>query len=252
MYALKRCRYILLLITVCLINTAHAQLKSAPYEISVGLGVSNYMGDLTPSVMGSFKKIKPAFSIAGSKMVSNYMSLRMQILHSTVNCNDAWYTTPAYRALRNFKFSTVLTELSMTGVYNIAGTNLETNYQPRMMPYITAGIALSKTNIKRDWSQTSPIFFSLKSNNEQNLATDISHTPPRYMVAFPMGLGIRSALNNQWSMTLEGQYRLLLTDYLDGFSYAANPQERDGYYTIQAGIVYRWGKSGSVKCPRKP
>ena len=251
MDALKRSGFILLLLNTCFYQTLLAQIKTPKYEIAMAAGFSNYMGDLTPSLAGSFKGLKPSIAIAGMKLLSNYLGIRGQLLLSKLNHHDAWYQTPAYKPLRNFNFTSSLSEFSITGVYTISGANFETYDQPKFNPYITAGIAVAKTNITRNWSQTNPAFLSLKVDNAQNLAKDNATTPPRWIFALPFGVGIRTALHPQWSLTLEGQYRLLFTDYLDGFSYAANPKENDGYYTIQLGIIYRWSNSGSVKCPRK-
>jgi hypothetical protein len=39
------------------------------------------------------------------------------------------------------------------------------------------------------------------------------------------------------------------TDYLDGFSQAANPTENDHYGIYSIGAVYRIGKKNTLACP---
>ena len=65
----------------------------------------------------------------------------------------------------------------------------------------------------------------------------------------PVGAGIRYNLSPRIALTAEGSYRLVFTDYLDGFSVAANPKQNDHYHTMNVGVVYRLGKKNKLDCP---
>jgi len=62
-------------------------------------------------------------------------------------------------------------------------------------------------------------------------------------------LGVRYGITEKLSFSLEGTYRILDTDYLDGFSKAANPDKKDHYHTIMAGLIYSFGKRNRFACP---
>jgi hypothetical protein len=40
------------------------------------------------------------------------------------------------------------------------------------------------------------------------------------------------------------------TDYLDGFTKAANPSKKDHYYTHTIGLIYSFGEKNTLACPK--
>jgi hypothetical protein len=48
---------------------------------------------------------------------------------------------------------------------------------------------------------------------------------------------------------MEGTYRLMRTDYLDGFSKSANPNLKDHYSSITIGAAYKFGNKEKYGCP---
>jgi hypothetical protein len=91
--------------------------------------------------------------------------------------------------------------------------------------------------------------FTSTDNVQTGLSTDISHRLPKVLPVIPAGLGGRYAVTNKISLTLETSYRLSYTDYLDGFSKSANPNQRDHYFSHTIGILYSFGKKSGIDCP---
>ncbi|MEI6898562.1 MAG: hypothetical protein WCL00_01690 [Bacteroidota bacterium] len=62
------------------------------------------------------------------------------------------------------------------------------------------------------------------------LAADINHGTPRVLPVIPIGAGVEFPLSQKLFLTTEASYRLTLSDYIDGFSIAADPNKKDHYY----------------------
>ena len=65
----------------------------------------------------------------------------------------------------------------------------------------------------------------------------------------PVGAGVRYGFSPALAVYAESAYRLMFTDYLDGFSKATNPDGNDHYQTISVGVIFRPGSKGKLACP---
>src|SRR5690606_21083476 len=76
-------------------------------------------------------------------------------------------------------------------------------------PYVFAGIGVSTNNPKTlldgEWIDLRPL--QLENNPYE-----------KYVLVFPMGLGLKYKLNSYVDLILEGNYRFTMTDYLDDIS----------------------------------
>jgi hypothetical protein len=64
-----------------------------------------------------------------------------------------------------------------------------------------------------------------------------------------VGIGLRYGISSRLAVSVESSYRLMFTDYLDGFSQAANPEKNDHYHSTTIGLIYRIGKKNMLGCP---
>jgi hypothetical protein len=131
--------------------------------------------------------------------------------------------------------------------FNLNGDNGGDSYHI-LTPYIMAGAGLSFLNIRRDWSRLNTIAFDSKSSTQIGLGTDTLHALPKVLPVVPIGAGIRWAVARKISVNAEANMRFSFSDYIDGFSYSANPKAKDGYYSISLGISFVLGGDG-VRCP---
>lgn len=228
-------------------QATRAQTNTTQYEIGAGLSSFIYQGDLTPSSIGSFRTMRPGIYIHGSKILSSSFSLRTQLTIGGLRGNDATYDNPEYRQQRNFNFRSRVIELSQQLTWNPLGKNYT---DKAFSPYVFAGVGISFLKIKRDWSNFNAEYFgALGEDVATRLTVDAAHSVPKIIPVIPVGLGVRYNLSPRWAVNAESAYRVVFTDYLDGFSQAANPDKNDHYHTISAGAIYRIGKKNTLACP---
>jgi hypothetical protein len=232
--------------------TAKAQFDIPRHELGVNAGMFVYLGDLTPEKAGAFKS--PGFAVNAyySYLLNRSFSLRTNLAIGGTSADDANYGHPAYRQHRALRFKARITELSELVVWNVTGNNY--GDKGRLSPYIFAGAGISFLNIRRDWSRYNPEAMSSDSSFLAGLGQDTLHSLPRSAFVLPVGLGIRYNITSRLAITAEAAHRFMYTDYLDGFSKAANPDKNDNYTNYSLGVVYtlgtgRNGGSGSIKCP---
>jgi hypothetical protein len=229
------------------VSNAEAQNKSSKYELGIAVGAFVYQGDLTPHRLGSLKTLRPGIIVHGSRKINATMALRLNLSIASLRGDDSKYNVPAYRQQRNFKFSTPLIELSPQLVWSPWGWE---EVGPKISPYVFGGVGLSYLRIRPDWSNFNASHFILEENLPARIAEDIAHGTPRLLPVIPVGAGIRYAISPKLVMNAELSYRTTFTDYLDGFSKAANPNLKDKYYSVSVGVIYRFGKSNnSWDCP---
>ncbi|MES2647133.1 MAG: DUF6089 family protein [Bacteroidota bacterium] len=212
-------------------------------EFGIHVGGLFYQGDLAPGILGSFKTAKPVAGIFYNRILTPYWSVRANLDFGGLKGDDAKNEEPDYMKRRNFNFNTPLTELSLLGVFNLFGNNLDGSMTQRLSPYVFAGGGAAFVNIKRDWSRIDSSMLHNGGNTLAGLLRDSATELPKTLAVIPMGAGIKYALSPRVALALEGTYRVTFTDYLDGFSYAANPDRKDSYYGLTIGAVFNFGGS---------
>jgi hypothetical protein len=242
----KKIQALLLLVSLSTIEI-FSQTGSPPrWEIGAGLSAFTYQGDLTPSRLGSFRTTKPGISLYLARIMSPSLAWRTHLTIGGLKGDDAKYDNPEYRKQRAFNFRTPVIELSQQVVWN----PLRRNYKDKgISPYLFGGAGLSFLRIRRDWSNYNAVYFDEVSDVSARLAEDASHSLPKIIPVIPLGLGIRYGISSRLAVSAETAYRLVFTDYLDGFSQAANPKLNDHYHTVSVGVIYRVGKNNSLDCP---
>lgn len=229
-------------LTALVLASAHAQSTDSKYEVGINAGAFIYQGDLTPSMLGSFKTPALVFGLSGSRRIKPNLALRLELNKGKLKGDDARYTTPEWRTERAFSFSSSVTELIISGVYQPLPNT-------RLSPYVFAGIGYSFLKVQRNYDLYNAAYFNGESVSE-GLNADIDHTPSKGLPIIPVGLGIRYPLgSSRFSLNSEASYRIMSSDYLDGFSQAANPDQKDHYYKYSVGIIYSFGRKNNFGCP---
>ncbi|MBI5857815.1 MAG: hypothetical protein HZB42_09190 [Sphingobacteriales bacterium] len=223
-----------------------AQRQSKQFEAGVGLAGLVYQGDLTPNSLGSFKTMKPGLVLSAAKIMSASFLLRLNIAFGGLKGDETKYDNPEYRKFRAFKFHSPVFEVSPQLVWNPLGKNFS---EKGFSPYLFSGAAISHFNIKRDYSGFDAEYFGDGSDIPARLALDEQHSLPKLRFIIPVGIGIRYNLSDRLAINAEESYRFLFTDYLDGFSKAANPDHKDHFHSSMIGLVYRIGKKNTLGCP---
>jgi len=224
--------------------SASSQIKTSPYEIGISLGAGLYAGDLTPTILSPYKSPGLFIGFNGSKKLTNSLALQGNFSFGKIKADDANYSNPEYRQQRNFNFKTKVLELGAGVVWSPLGRT------GSMSPYLTAGAGLSFVKVNRDYSNLNGEYFSNDPAIIEGLPQDIAHRLPRIIPVLPVGAGMRFSLSKKISLDFQTSYRLMSTDYLDGFSKGANPSKKDHYYTHTVGLIYSFGAKNSLACPK--
>ena len=230
-------------------DSLNAQTHLTRFEFGISGGAFIYQGDLTPSRLGSYRTLKPLINLNVTRIITPMFSLRTNLSVGKLKGDDSKYSLPEYRQQRNFKFKSPVFEISELLVADLFKNNMARE-KFSWSPYLFAGAGLSALRIKRDWSRFNAEYFSGEQSTIQGLAADVQHAPPGMIAVLPAGIGVRYTVSSKISVTAETSYRFTFTDYLDGFSKAADPSMRDSYQSHSIGIIYQFVKGNSSwKCP---
>ncbi len=236
-----------LLTMPCLLLTVVSRSQENLPRLEIGAGLSSfiYQGDLAPGDLGSFKTARFGVNLFANRILSPSFSLRTNLAIGGLRGDDSKYDEPDYRQQRNFRFRTRIVEISQLVVWN----PLNKNYSDKgFYPYLFGGGGLSFVKIRRDWSNLSPEY-SGDTDFMARLAQDSAHSLPQLLPFVSLGGGLRFNISPRWAANLESTYRVLFSDYLDGFSIAANPERKDKYHSVSLGVIYRIGKRNTLDCP---
>ena len=102
--------------------------------------------------------------------------------------------------------------------------------------------------MNRDWSRIDTTFFNSKSTAIIGLGKDTLHATPKVVPVIPVGIGLKYAITDKIGIKAEATYRFTFSDYIDGFSYAVNPDTKDKYYGLSIGLSFNLAKN-NYKCP---
>lgn len=226
---------------------AFSQFSNVPkYQFGIGGGFLVYQGDLTPERLGAYRSPRFSVNLMASRLFSPSIALRANLVLGGLRASDANYQQPEWRQHRNFDFKSSVVELSLTPEWNILGKNYD---ERGLAPYVFAGIGYTFLNVKRDYSQFDVAYFGDGSPLIPALEQDAAVDPPRGQFSIPVGVGLRYFFSDRLGLQAESTYRPLNTDYLDGFSQAANPDRKDSYHGHSISVLFRFGRKNRLDCP---
>ena len=219
-------------------------------EIGIYAGASIYQGDLTPSIFGSYKTVRTAAGVFGNIIISPAFSLRPNFAFGKLEGDDSKYNDREWRQQRNFKFKSSFKEYSALLVWDVFSRNFD-ELREGFSPYLFGGIGYTSLKGHRNYSNFNQQYFSAEPKVIAGLNRDIAEPNLTGMLVVPVGVGARYSVSPVVSVIAEATYRLSGSDYLDGFSMAADTKQKDRYYTASIGLIFNPGKrSGEgIKCP---
>lgn len=234
-----RARNVLFVIACALASVGQGQYfrtstywKTHRQELSVGLGVTNFLGELggrnqigSPFVWDlEMSQTKPALSLGYRYYVAKIMAVRFSGTYGVLAGNDNLTKEP-FRENRNLSFTSTVIEgqlcfevmplqerpghlYDLRGVKGVAPT--------RMGLYFFAGIGGFYFNPK-----TTLVGQRISLRPLGTEGQGLPDGPEEYQltqICIPMGVGIRKALNKTMVVGLELQYTKTFTDYIDDVS----------------------------------
>lgn len=206
--------------------------KTHRNELSVGVGISNFLGELggrdqigSPFIWDlEFSMTKPAFSFGYRYFMAKQWAIRANGTYGVLAGNDN-LTKETFRENRNLNFRSNVIEAQvvvewhpfqeMPGhLYDLRG--VKGMAPSRMGLYFFAGVGGFHFNPKAQfdgaWVELKPL------GTEGQGLPDGPDEYSLYQVCIPMGVGIRRALDRKSTIGLELQYTKTFTDYIDDVS----------------------------------
>lgn len=184
-------------------------------EIGFGLGAAHYFGDL--NTRARLNRPKLASSLFFRKNFNNYVAVRLGASFARLGYSDVYNKYNEYMYRRNLSFNTNVWELALQGDFNFF------RFMPgepgqNFTPYITFGAGLFNYD---PYAYLNGKKYYLRPLGTEGQGSSLYPDRKIYSstaVCFPLGAGLKYALNERTNIGLEVVYRFTNTDYLDDVS----------------------------------
>ena len=225
------------IITILLLSASEGytqRISSHRYlEAGVIMGFNNYSGDVAESVV-ELSETTIGFGVFARYHFSSHFALKTQFYTANISGTDANARDPELKA-RSLQFKSNLLEIVLAGEWNILNVKpLERNglRKFRIVPYLSLGIGAVFMH---------PTVKYFGPPNEFN--KQVPYPLPenglfKKALMIPVGGGFRSQITDRITLGIEGGWRPVFSDYLDGVSLNGNPKYKDWYYTAIATLSF--------------
>ena len=197
-------------------------------EAGVFIGVSNYMGDLSPSPLAA-NETRIAFGGHFRRMLNPKAGIKGSATFGKLTGADVNIPiTESGASARQWEMSTGILEAALQVEWHPLGGPRFNNagvYQRQISPFIGAGLVLA--------------FGDAKVKVPDNDKTRFPEADDKSaFIVFPMTIGIRFDVTEALIVTGEFSVRGTFSDYLDGVSQNGNPNANDHYMFGGISILY--------------
>ncbi len=231
--------------------------KRLRYEGYVGLGATNFMGDVGARINSGIysyvwvnpQAIRPVLQLGGRYSLDTRQKLRVNMAVGLLGNEDRYGDYPQ----RFFQFRSPIVELGGIYEYYIIREqkkktkyrwlNLHKRNRDKLVPtYIFAGVSAIYFNpqayTRGKWHSLHPLH-----TEGQGLPGFAKHYS-RFNVAFPVGIGVKFKISPYRSLGFEAGWRFTLTDYIDDVGSGRYPSTRtmlNNFGETAAILSHRYG-----------
>ncbi len=208
--------------------------KNQGWDAGLLGGVTYYNGELHCPDRG-ISNLRPGGGVYARYALSDNFFTRVNFQFGQIEGQDASFEED-WRRSRNFSFTSViydgalLVEWEPFGKYRYRGVK---KFNRMLSPYLHLGVAGVYSKPVTNYNEPNSIARQADINTDKANKQNIHF-------AIPLGGGVRYDLNKSWMLGIEGGFRAVFTDYLDGVSTAGNPLKHDWYETLNLNIGYRF------------
>jgi len=240
---MKRLAIVMLFVLFPLLSNAQSRFKSYRNEVHIGIGVSNFLGELGgANQIGTdgFRDLelletRLAFAVGLRHRMSERFSINPTFSYGRLSGDDD-LTLEFFRRYRNLNFKTNIYELScnleiaiikdkMGARYRLKGVRGHKAYELSMYGFLGFGgfYFNPKGEYQDKWVELQP----LRTEN-------IRYNRLQFVV--PVGVGIKYGIDRRWSVGFQYGLRKTFTDYIDDVStvYADPDILRSNYGELSA------------------
>lgn len=235
----------LLVVAMLFMHPAFTQLDPYKYRLGLGVGYTNYYGDLSPYRTSEFRNLRRLFdynptyihqasyAVSLERRLSSSVGLMLQAGRYDLSMSDRYVNKdgipqihlPNYN--RSLNFRTELQDLGLALVFRTDNDRL-LNKHAFMAPYLTLGMGISRFDVRGDLldddgnrydyfqPSVTPNGVFETSLREVNTERDDSYS--NTAIYYGLGLGIRFRLAKQLEFFVQSDFRHSSSDYLDDVS----------------------------------
>ena len=209
--------------------TAQWRYQPRYWEAGAMLGITSYSGDVTAKRI-DLQEIRPGYGAFVRYHLSQHFALKGHVYGGSISGDDKYSDV---KAPRHFKFGTSIFEVASTLEWHWFGRDRFTetglhNFFITPYMFIGAGITFADADAQYYGPPEERDKFLVVSLPEEGLKT-------RFLLA-PVGGGIRMDFYERFIFGLEGGFRPVFSDDIDGVSKNGNPTRNDWYYFFGATV----------------
>lgn len=228
-------KYLLLLLTALLLLPAYSDAqrwKRQRYEFSVGLGVSNFLGELGgANQIGTnyFRDLewsltRLAASVGLRYKLSNYFALKSHLTYGRLAGDDK-LTTEHFRNYRNLNFKSDIYEFNVNFEGAFQQEQVGHRYRLRkvrgirgyeLYTYAFVGVGVFYFDPKTTYQGTTVRLQPLGTEGQGLIPSRNKYS--LVQLCIPVGIGFKYTIDRTWGVGLELGLRKTFTDYIDDVS----------------------------------
>jgi hypothetical protein len=200
--------------------TGAQQLSNRFLEAGAMFGGTSYSGDVSEKRI-ELNETNPGFGFFVRYHLNSSFSLKAHIYSGSIAGDDK----NTGLARRKYRFGTSIFETALVGEWfffphdRYSSTGI---FKKHLQPYIFGGIGLTFADPKAEYYGNTP-------NQDLKVPLPEEGLKNKFVLA-PIGVGLRAELLDWFSLGLEGGFRPVFSDDLDGMKVNGNPNSGDWYY----------------------
>ena len=181
-------------------------------EFGITAGAAHYFGDLN----NRSRINRPKLAIGGfiRKQFGDYTAVRLSGHFARLGYSDI-YSSNEYDLRRNLSFNTNIFELALQGDFNFFKFN-PADPEYTFTPYATLGVGVFNYNPYAYYKNQKVFLRPLHTEGQTFYKNRKEYGS--MALCFPIGFGVKYALNDRINVSFEITHRFTTTDYLDDVS----------------------------------
>lgn len=207
---------LILIVITTLAFTLRSQAQMNSYvqegEFGITVGLAHYFGDLNNRARIN----RPKMDLGGfvRKQFGNYTSVRLSAHFAKLGYSDI-YSKNEYDQRRNLSFNTNIFEIALQGDFNFFKF-IPTDPAHSFTPYATLGVGFFSYDPYAFYQNRKVYLRPLHTEGETFYKGRKEYGS--MALCFPLGFGVKYAINDNINISFEVAHRFTTTDYIDDVS----------------------------------
>jgi hypothetical protein len=203
-----------LILSLAFVIQSQAQMNEYVQEGEFGItvGAGHYFGDLNNR--GKINRPKIALGAFVRKQFGNYTSVRLSGHYALLGYSDI-YSDNEYQVRRNLSFNTNIFEIALQGDFNFFKF-IPTDPNHSFTPYATLGVGFFSYDPYAFYQNQKVYLRPLNTEGETFYKGRKAYGS--MAMCFPIGFGLKYAVNDKINLSFEVTHRFTTTDYIDDVS----------------------------------